>query len=251
VDRRIPVDVFKSEFLARVIAGIRRMTPYHEKKKSSPMTLDILNKFGAPVPGSDSIDDLNITVAAKIAFAGFLRSGEFMYDDRGDRHTFINTKLTRSDVTFGDNDEHVRLRLKRSKTDDLHQGVDILLAATGDHNCPVQALRLLWLRDPQEPYAPLFKLEGRPFSYSVVVPLIQARLRRLHIPDPSSFTGHCLRRGAAQHASDMGLLESDIQALGRWSSQAFKAYFKTSPSQRLILSKRFLTGRSPTLSTYT
>jgi hypothetical protein len=60
------------------------------------MALNILNKFCAPPPDLDSTDGLNITVAAKVAFAGFLRSGEFMCDDRDDRHTFINTNLTRS-----------------------------------------------------------------------------------------------------------------------------------------------------------
>jgi hypothetical protein len=49
----------------------------------------------------------------------------------------------------------------------------------------------------------------------------------------------------------MGLPDSDIQALGRWSSQAFKAYFKASLSQRWLLSKRFLTGHSPALGKLT
>ena len=50
-------------------------------------------------------DELNLDTACKVAFV--LRSGEFLHDDRLDRGTFENTSLTRSDVTFAENDEYV------------------------------------------------------------------------------------------------------------------------------------------------
>jgi len=41
----------------------------------------------------------------------------------------------------------------------------------------------------------------------------------------SGYSGHSFRWGAAQHASDIGMLDSEIQTLGRWSSTAFQLYF--------------------------
>lgn len=98
---------------------------------------------------SDSVGDINFSTACKIAWAGFLRSGEFTYSlkDQPGSRTFTNTKLTRSDITFDENFDYAILRLKRSKTDLDHKGVEIILAATHDQICPVAALRKLFLLD--------------------------------------------------------------------------------------------------------
>ena len=41
-----------------------------------------------------------------------------------------------------------------------------------------------------------------------------------------------------------GILEYDIQRLGRWSSEAFKGYFHISQAYKFHLNRRFQTGRS-------
>jgi hypothetical protein len=64
------------------------------------------------------------------------------------KHTSENTKLTRSNVTFGLNNKHILLWLKRSKTDLLHKKVEIVITATGEDICPVKALYRLWALDP-------------------------------------------------------------------------------------------------------
>ena len=59
-----------------------------------------------------------------------------------------------------------------------------------------------------------------------------------------SYTGHSFRKGAAQHASDNGMLDHHIQELGRWTSRAFQLYFETSVSLLYTLSIRFLIGQA-------
>lgn len=51
---------------------------------------------------ANPLDDLNFASACWVAFAGFLRLGEFIFktDDLGTRPVFVATKLTRSDVKF-------------------------------------------------------------------------------------------------------------------------------------------------------
>jgi integrase len=90
-----------------------------------------------------------------------------------------------------------------------------------------QVCRQLWIQDPQPRDAPLFRLENRAFSSDAVMTIIRARLRTRGIQNYASFTGHSFRRGAAQSASDIGLPESDIQALRRWASDAFGLYSLT------------------------
>ncbi|KAJ6118264.1 hypothetical protein N7471_013731 [Penicillium samsonianum] len=102
------------------------------------------------------LDDFNFATACRIAIAGFLRFGEFTYkkEDFG----------TRSDVRFSSSLDHAQLTLKRSKTDRRHEGVQSVLAKTGDEACPVDALQKLLLLDPKGPDAPLFFFHRKPFS---------------------------------------------------------------------------------------
>jgi len=72
--------------------------------------------------------------------------GEFTYldKDQPDTQNFINTKLTRSDITFDEDLEYAILHLKQSKTNYNHKGVEIVLAATYDQTCLVTALHQLF-----------------------------------------------------------------------------------------------------------
>lgn len=61
-------------------------------------------------------------------------------------------------------DQYAILRLKQSKTDMEHTGVQIILAAIGEPTCPVVALRRLFIQDPPSPDAHLFRLSASEFS---------------------------------------------------------------------------------------
>jgi hypothetical protein len=127
------------------------------------------------------LDDLNFTTARRVAFTGFLRLGEFTYkkEDLGTRSILSATKLTRADVRFSSSLDHAQLALKRSKTDRRHEGVQIILAKTGDGACPVDALQKLLLLDPRGPDAPLFSFHRRPFSRNNFLSTLSTKLRAL------------------------------------------------------------------------
>jgi hypothetical protein len=73
---------------------------------------------------------------------------------------------------------------------------------------------------------------------------MRKRLKDKGYKDYKSYTSYSPYRGATQHAADNGILEYDIQRLGRWSSQAFKGYFHISQAYKYYLNRRFQTGRS-------
>ena len=57
------------------------------------------------------------------------------------------------------------------------------------------------------------------------------------------WNGHSFRRGAATWAAEVGISETEIQTLGRWRSDAYKAYIEYSPEEQIALSRRFQTNR--------
>ncbi len=87
--------------------------------------------------------------------------------------TFAETGLTRSDISFAEEDQYAILQLKQSKTDTEHTGLQIILAATGEPTCPVAALRRLFIQDPRPLNPPLFRLQSSAFSHQAVVNILK------------------------------------------------------------------------------
>jgi hypothetical protein len=78
--------------------------------------------------------EINFNAACKVTFASFLCCGEFTYSvfNYKDRYTFMNTKLTRNDVSFSKDNTYAILRLKHSKANIKHYSVDIILLTTNN-----------------------------------------------------------------------------------------------------------------------
>ena len=62
------------------------------------------------------------------------------------------------------------------------------------------------------------------------------------------FGGHSARAGGATYYAGLGLSSEIIQALGRWSSEAFKIYIRDNPTvraaQQLAAQKQASTSNS-------
>lgn len=167
IDQRMSTEVFNSLWLQRVLKGGQRLFP-SVKRQRLPVTRGVLEKITAVVPQGK--DDTNYDTAFKTAWAGFLRVGEFTYTlQEAKSRSFPETGLTRSDITFAEGNGYAILRLKRSKTDVNHQGVEIMLAAVDSPLCPVRALRRLFAENPQPPDAPLFSTKGGSFTRKSVI----------------------------------------------------------------------------------
>ena len=242
IDHGHHTTAFDNPRLDRLIKGARRYWP-QTKAKRMPITKPILSAI--TTRNSGSVEQLNVDTAFKLAFAAFLRMGEYTYTTAELRNkAFRSKQLTRSDITFYPS--HAVLRLKDSKMDINHTGVEIVVARTDEPTCAYHGLKELYRRDPKPPTAPLFTLSSGSFPRNVPVGILQRRLVQAGL-DPilvKSYTGHSFRKEAAQHAADNGMLEEHIKKLGRWTSEAFRLYFQTSAESLYGLSLRFQTGKA-------
>ncbi len=156
IDRRLSLRGFDDPRMALIIKGGRRLFP-SKKRNRLPITKEILEKITEEEHLSST--DLNGDNAFKVAWAGFIRMGELTYTaGEAKKATFAEKDLKWSGISFAEGDQYAILRLKRSKTDTEHTGVQIILAATGEPTCPVAALRRLFIQDPRPRNAPLIRL---------------------------------------------------------------------------------------------
>lgn len=146
-----------------------------------------------------------------LAFAGFLRTGEFTYsaEDRKDTD-FAKQFLTRRLVAFCN--DHLELSLPVAKTDPFRQVVTILIARAGDDACAFSSLQYLFHRFLAARDASLFDA-GSGFSRQRVTQMLRDTL--LALGCTGHYSGYSFRRGATTSARDAGLSEDSIMLLGR------------------------------------
>ena len=149
-----------------------------------------------------------------VAFFGFFRLGELLLPSQDAFNTRLH--LAWGDVAVDDtrNPRIVRCYLKQSKTDQLSQGVDVVLGKTGLDLCPVAAvLGYIALRGDQS--GPFFLTTTRvPFTKTKTdfITNFRSILGRIGFP-AEDYAGHSFRIAAAL----AGVEDSTIQLLGQTS----------------------------------
>lgn len=252
IDLHLPTEVFTDGHIDRLLHGARNLFPPRPKRKRLPITRDILTAILSPEASRNEhpIDRLNLDAAFSLAFAGFLRLGEITYTlaHTKDMRRFQAERPTRRCVTLDSQNEALTLLLPRSKTDRNNDGIRLLVSRASDSACPIHHFLKLQEEDPQPDGAPLFRLHTGPFHRTQVIAALQRRLQAIG-HSTQGFSGHSFRKGAAQHAYDNHLHDDQIQLLGRWTSEAFRRYYKTDPRRLFETHQQFLSGKTPSYKT--
>ena len=214
--------------LPLVTRGLRRKNSEVPKSKL-PITSFVLHMIKLQLDFTN-FDDVMFWAACLTAFFGFLRAAEFTMPPEG----FNPAKhLDISDVSVDKKPvaDKVFLRLKFSKTDQFGKGCTVVFARSDDLLCPVSAL-MSYLRLWGRSQGPLFQFSNRDgLTKSRMNNRLQSVLKSCGWP--KTFTLHSFRVGAATTAALLGFPDYLIQALGRWTSDAFKLYIKL-PQERLV-----------------
>ena len=124
--------------------------------------------------------------------------------------------------------------IKYSKTNQLGRGTEIHLKQTGRSTCPHTAMKCYLQECQGAPTATppphgqgRHRLTPSSFRYHLCQLIRQAGYQ------PHCFNTHSLRIGAATSAAIAGASSRRIQQLGRWRSQAFRAYICQPPDDPL------------------
>ena len=167
------------------------------------------------------------------AFFGFLRVSKFTvpppYKYDPDVH------LSLSDVTLDNTHslEVVRLHIKPSKTDPFRKGTYIHLGRTYQSACPVQAL-LLYLAIRGKQPGPLFVLsDNMMLTRHYLASVLKDTISKLNL-DTYSYNTHSFRIGAATAVKQARVLDTHIKTLGRWHSDAYQRYIRTSTKELAV-----------------
>jgi integrase len=209
---------FDDPRVSLILEGGKKVFGEGTRRIRLPLTSDILARIIPRV--SNDKDGLNLKAALCVAFAGFLRSGEFTWETWGPSSS--RSHLARKHVKFNKNGS-ITLTLPTSKTDPYRRGTNIQLSQAISILCPVRALSTLLRAQPKQPDDPLFSLADGPFNRSFLIGKIKELLLRAGI-DASNFSGHSLRKGAAVSAAACGISKEEIKLLGRWKSDAVDVY---------------------------
>jgi hypothetical protein len=252
VDMGLPTDgIFDHPRLQRIIQGSRRFHGEAGTRERLPITRDVLLKILQCLPRwrTDTIQ-ANLYAAFCLAFAGFLRVGEFTWSEYTDPLEFARWHLTWRSVNI--QADRLLLTLPSSKTDPFRHGVILTISPSFDRACPLAAIRNLrglmhrnHFEEGQYPIQPLFsRPNNQPFSRDYVVRSLCLCLTYCGIV--GHYSGHSFRRGAATSARIAGLTDHEIQLLGRWRSDAYKRYIEVHPEQLLGMSRRLQSGMPQT-----
>lgn len=209
--------------LQRVLRGIRRSHGDSRAARHPVTDHTLLAVFR--FLDVNTHDHCMLWAACNLAYFGFLRSSEFTVPNLATFSPEVHLSLADVAIDSYDAPTCLRIRLKASKTDPFRKGCFIHIGLGSYPLCAIQSLMAyLTVRGNRE--GPLFLFQdGRPLSRASLTEWLRKILLSAGIP--GTFSSHSFRIGAATVAARNGVPDHLIQALGRWTSNAYQLYIRT------------------------
>ena len=220
-------------FVKATLEGLQRSLAKPVVKKE-PVTVDMLEAIVKDVDKSGTLMDLWLATACLLAFSGFLRFSELIF-------------LRPCD--FEVSREMMKIKIIQSKTDQLRQGDELVIARTGNPTCPVAMLEIYMNRtgmsweEQRYLFRPIQRTkngeslrQSGKISYTCLRDLFK-KIADLGLP-PSNFGLHSLRAGGATAATNAKVPDRLFKRHGRWKSENAKdGYVKDQVQSRLEVSR--------------
>ena len=185
----------------------------------------------------DLPDHIMFWSACTLAYFGFLRSAEFTVSSLAAFNPTIHLQV--SDLAFDNLDQPscLRVRIKSSKTDPFRSGCFVHIGRGAHPLCALSAMST-FLHKRGNTHGPLFVREnGQPLSRDLLTSWLREIFSGAGVV--GNFSSHSFRIGAATVAARNGVPDHMIQALGRWTSNAYQGYIRT-PAEALASISRHL-----------
>jgi hypothetical protein len=211
----------KSVLVSRTMAGCLRRFGKPTKRKS-PFSranlLFVLNNITAP----RSHDDLLFIALLFTGFHALMRLGELVFSDKKILRNYRKISLRH---TVSISPTQYSFFLPSHKGDRTFEGNTILIQKLTINTDPYRHfLAYINSRDLRFPIHPELWLTSRGS-----VPTRHWFLSRLRKLFPKNYAGQSIRSGGATSLAEAGADLATIQAVGRWSSSAFKIYIRKNP----------------------
>ena len=231
-------------FVKATLEGLQRSLAKPTIKKE-PVTVNMLEAIVKDADKSGSLSDLRLATACLLAFSGFLR---------------FNELICLRPCDFKILQEMMKIKILQSKTDQLRQGDELVMARTGNLTCPVAMLERymdrtgMSLDDQRYLFRPIQRTkkgevlrQSGKISYSCLRDLFKKKVADLGLP-PSKFGLHSLRAGGATAAANAKVPDRLFKRHRRWRSESAKdGYVKDHIRSRLEVSRSL--GLYPTTIT--
>lgn len=232
-----PCDRAQFTLLRDVLKGVKNLKSGEALPLRKPIDCATLRRFLYYI-NFDSWDLSMLWAAMTLATFGLLRSGEFALDES---ESLQSAKLLRlNDVTFEQvaSTDVLRLRLRNSKTDKNRTGVIVTVGESGKSVCAVRAMRhYLRFRGKAVEDDPLFTFrDGAVLRRNTLIKFSRVFLEKIG-EDSKSYAGHSFRIGGATDLASRAVPDHEIQAAGRWTSDAFKLYVRFADERNIKRAK--------------
>lgn len=224
------------KFLNLILEGGRRLLSKPVIKKE-PITPDILRRVVLRFGDCNNLSKLRTVVLFLLGYCGFLRYSEL-----------ANIRMSNIE-TF---DNHIKIRIEKSKTDIYRRGNSVVIASTGTDLCPV-----LWLKRyidsaglviNSDEYIfraisfcktlGVYKLckKNLPLSYTRAREILLKSLADIGL-DKSKFGLHGLKSGGVSSGANQGVSDRLLKPHGRWASDKAKdGYIKDHLQSQIAVS---------------
>lgn len=219
--------------LQRVVRGWKKLEGKRVDQRR-PVTVALL-KEAACLVSWNAHDQVLAWLVAVWGVLGLFRMGELLPTSKKDsKHAQIREK----DVRVSGSGDEISIDLRASKTDAFRKGVTVIMQGgerEEEKMCPIRVWRRVkQLRKERkesergDEEAVMRKQNGDMLTRKEVVEVMTVWFeevdRKKGIKTEEKFNGHSLRKGGATSLFLRGVSETLIQVLGRWKSDAYKAY---------------------------
>ena len=214
----------KSLLVSRTMAGCLRRFGTPTKRKSPFSRADLQHVLDS-LPPTPSHDDLLFCAILLTGFHALMRLGELVFPDKRALRNYRKISL-RHTVQVSVLPPQYSFFLPSHKGDRTFEGNTIIVQKLDSTTDPYSSfLAYLTSRDALFPLHPELWLTSHG-----AVPTRHWFLSRLRVLFPSSeYASHSIRSGGATSLAEAGVDFSLIQAIGRWSSSAFRIYIRKNP----------------------
>jgi integrase len=220
--------------VVETLNGLKRKLA-KQKVAKDPFTIDHINQMIDEVDDNSNTDIRNTCIIV-LAYYAFLRVDE------------LKNIRTSSLILHED---HLEIRIKKSKTDQLRQGNVVVVARLGNKYCPIRLLQkyagkvginlqedqFLFRAMSYKNKTAVLEKTDKALIYTRFRDIVKNKATQLGL-DAKRFATHSMRAGGASAAANSSINERLFQRHGRWSSvEAKNMYVVDSLQNRLKVSK--------------